>query len=262
MRVLALDTTTRAGSVALVEDDRIVLERDGDPSRTHAERLPREILSLLESAGLGCRDIDVFAVASGPGSFTGLRIGIATMQGLAFVERRPIVPVSALEAHAQIASREVTAGTLVGAWMDAARHEVFTALYRVAPSTRGGPDQVRLPPFDPNRLIEIEAPAVGDPQSTLDRWATLVAGELIVLSGEGAVQYAETIRSHASDRHLFELTEPAPLAGAIGLMAMARARLGAMSGPAAVRPLYVRRPDAEIDRERKAFATTDTKNTK
>ena len=261
MRVLALDTTTRAGSVALVEDDRVVSEQDGDASRTHAERLPQEILSLLDACGFGPRDIDVFAVASGPGSFTGLRIGIATMQGLAFVERRPIVPVSALEAHAQIAARDAGAGTLIGAWMDAARHEVFTALYRVAPSTCGGPYQVRLP-FDPTRLIEIEAPAVGDPQSTLDRWSAIVTGERTWLAGEGAVQYADTIRAHASHGRVIEIAEPVPLAGAIGLMAVARARLGEMSGPAAVRPLYVRRPDAEIDRERKAFATTDRKNTK
>ena len=246
MRVLALDTTMRAGSVALVEDDRVVLERPGDPTRTHAERLPREILSLLESCAFGLSDVDVFAVAAGPGSFTGLRIGIATMQGLAFVERRPIVPVSALEAHAQIASRGVTEGTLIGVWMDAARHEVFTSLYRVESRS----------PFDPKRLTELEAPAVGDSKSTLDRWATLVTDERMRLAGEGAVQYADAVRAQASDGRVIELTEPTPLAGAIGLMAMARARLGETPSAGAVRPLYVRRPDAEIDRDRRALANS------
>ena len=252
MLVLALDTTTRAGSVALVEDDRLVLERAGDPSRTHAERLPREIFSLLESCGIGTCDIDVFAVASGPGSFTGLRIGIATMQGLAFVERRPIVSVSALEALAEIASRDRPAGAVIGAWMDAGRREVFTALYRVASS----------PPFDRKRLIELEAPSVGDPALTLGRWATLVTGERTLFAGDGAVQYAETIRAVASDGRLIGLTEPAPLAGAIGLMAMSRAALGETPAPADVRPLYVRRPDAEIDRDKRTFATKEAKDTK
>src|SRR5713101_7862843 len=110
MRILALDTTTRAGSVALVEHDCVIEERAGDPARTHAERLPREIHALFDGRGIGSADVDLFAVASGPGSFTGLRIGIATMQGLAFVHRRKIAPVSALEALAPVARGDAGAG--------------------------------------------------------------------------------------------------------------------------------------------------------
>src|SRR3984893_14570762 len=104
MRVLALDTTTRAGSVALVDEGRVVDERRGDPSRPHARLLPGEIMTLRRERGVGIREIDLFAVASGPGSFTGLRIGIATIQGLAFVHRRRCVGVSKLEAPAQPAA--------------------------------------------------------------------------------------------------------------------------------------------------------------
>src|SRR5438132_7531454 len=104
MRVLALDTTTRAGSVALVDDDVIVEERPGDPLRTHAERLPAELLALVAGDGRALASIDMFAVAAGPGSFTGLRIGIATIQGLAVVSHRRIVAVSALEALGQLGS--------------------------------------------------------------------------------------------------------------------------------------------------------------
>src|SRR5262250_256998 len=99
MRVLALDTTTRAGSVALVDDDIVIDQRPGDASRTHAERLPAEIVALLAAHGRAAADVDLFAVASGPGSFTGMRIGIATIQGLALVRRTPVVSVSALDAH-------------------------------------------------------------------------------------------------------------------------------------------------------------------
>src|SRR5512135_3349962 len=126
MRVLALDSTTRAGSVALVDDDRVVDERAGDGSRTHGERLPAELAAL----GAPWPTIDVFAVASGPGSFTGLRIGIATMQGLALVTGRRLVAVSALEALAQLASERLAPGTLVASWVDAQRGEVFSALYQ------------------------------------------------------------------------------------------------------------------------------------
>src|SRR5258706_10996707 len=110
MKVLALDTTTRAGSVALVDDDRIVEERGGDGARTHAERLPAEITAVADANQLALSDVDLYAVASGPGSFTGLRIGIATIQGLAFVYGRRVVALPALEALAQIGSLDVAPG--------------------------------------------------------------------------------------------------------------------------------------------------------
>src|SRR5437773_1415906 len=182
MRVLALDTTTRAGSVAVVDDERVVAERRGDESRTHAERLPVEITALLESCGLALPDVDRFAVAIGPGSFTGLRIGIATIQGLAFVTERPVVGVSALEALAQMGSRPLGADDIVAAWMDAHRREVFSALYRVT----------ALPLFDPGRVCEIEAAAVGDPAATLTHWASR-GHRPSVFVGDGAVIYKNAI---------------------------------------------------------------------
>ena len=238
MRVLALDTTTRAGSVAVVEDERIVAERRGDDSRTHAERLPAEITALLESRGLALSDVDRFAVAIGPGSFTGLRIGIATIQGLAFVTGRPIVGVSALEALAQMGSGPLGADDIVAAWMDAHRREVFSALYRVTTS----------PLFDAGRLREIEAPAVGDPAATLMEW-TNRGHRPSIFAGDGAVIYKDVIERIASLRA--KIVEAPLLAGAIGRMAAGRAVTRGEEAPGGVRPLYVRRPDAEIAREAK-----------
>jgi tRNA threonylcarbamoyladenosine biosynthesis protein TsaB len=241
MRVLALDTTTRAGSIALVEDDRVVAERRGNPSRTHGERLPGEIASLLADHDRRTSDVDIFAVASGPGSFTGLRVGIATIQGLALVHRRRIVAVSALEAFAQAAAAADSAGSFVGTWMDAQRRDVFTALYRISD----------MPAFDPGRLVQIEGPAVGDPAETLLRWNREIRAAAVRYVGEGAVQYADVIRSHQPDALI--LGTPL-LAGVIGLIAVRQAAAGQAIVPAAVRPLYVRRPDAEIDRERRSGA--------
>src|SRR3972149_5117201 len=130
MRVLSLDTTTRAGSVALVEDGCVVDERIGDLVRGQAERLPAELLAPLAARGWTLPDVDLFAVAAGPGSFTGVRIGIATIQGLALVQQRPVIAVSALEALGQMGSLDARPGELVGAWIDAHRREVFSALYR------------------------------------------------------------------------------------------------------------------------------------
>src|SRR4051812_31583339 len=130
MRVIALDTTTRAGSTALIDGDRVVDERPGDGARTHALRMPAEIVEIAAANGWALSDADLFAVASGPGSFTGLRIGIATIQGLAFVHGRRVVAVPALVALAHAAARGLPDGAVIGVWMDAHRGDVFAALYR------------------------------------------------------------------------------------------------------------------------------------
>ncbi len=231
MRVLALDTTNRAGSVALVDDDRIVEEREGDPSRTHGERLPAELAAL----GAPWPTIDLYAVASGPGSFTGLRIGIATMQGLALVNRTRIVGVSALEALAQRAAERADPGTLVASWIDAQRGEVFSALYRVGDA----------PMFTPERLIALETPAVASPAATLHAWSAYDV-RASIFSGDGAARYASAIG--AGDRGP-RIAPPVLLAGAIGRMAAISASRGVTSSPAGIHPLYVRRPDAELARE-------------
>jgi tRNA threonylcarbamoyladenosine biosynthesis protein TsaB len=235
MRVLALDTSGRAGSVALVEDGRILLERQGDGTRTHGERLPGELAAL----GAAFSSVDVFAVAVGPGSFTGLRIGIATMQGLALVQKRPLIGVSALEAHAQLASRALQAGALVGCWIDAQRGEVFSALYRVADA----------PVFTPERLLELASPAVADPAFTLAEWSSRLTHSATFV-GDGAVRYLDGgALAHVGDSPR-PVSDPVPIAGAIGCLAAVRAERGLATVPAAVHPLYIRRPDAELHRNR------------
>jgi tRNA threonylcarbamoyladenosine biosynthesis protein TsaB len=236
MRVLALDSTTRAGSVALLIDsaaEHTLDERAGDSARTHAERLPSDLTSLLASHRLTVADIDLFVVASGPGLFTGLRVGIATMQGLALVAARPLLAVSALDALGQLASREQAAGTSVGAWIDAHRRDVFAALFRVESA----------PIFDSARLSIREGPSVGDPASTGRRWLGL-AGAPAIIAGDGAVLYQAAIGSSA-----IRVENPSPLAGAMAAMALARYRRGERGSPAGVQPLYIRRPDAELAKE-------------
>jgi tRNA threonylcarbamoyladenosine biosynthesis protein TsaB len=232
MRVMALDTTSRAGSVALIDDGRIVDERAGDASRTHGERLPGELAAL----GVEWWSIDVFAVAAGPGSFTGLRIGIATIQGLALVNKRPAVGVSALEALAQLASRDRAEGDTIAAWIDAQRGEVFSALYRVTTA----------PLFTPERLVEVESPAVASPLATMTAWSRHDVRSTM-FAGDGAARYAPALEAGGA---IMRMARPALLAGAVGCMASVCAERGLATAPDAVRPLYIRRPDAEIHRER------------
>jgi tRNA threonylcarbamoyladenosine biosynthesis protein TsaB len=234
MRVIALDTTTRAGSVALVEDERVIEERPGDPSRSHAERLPAEIIALADAHGVALRDIDLFAVATGPGSFTGLRIGIATVQGLAAIRHRRIFGISALDALAHAASPGISPGTRLAAWMDAHRRDVFAAVYRITPA----------PPLAADRLLVEEGPTVGDPSATLARWLTEMGVRPGLFVGDGATLYQDVIRRALGSA---PVTGQLMLAGTIGRLAIAREAEAVDAGE--LRPLYVRRPDAEIARD-------------
>jgi tRNA threonylcarbamoyladenosine biosynthesis protein TsaB len=233
MRLLALDTTTATCRAALLAGDQVLGEYAGDRARSLAEQLPGALLDLLRTSGLTLQDVDAYTVVSGPGSFTGLRIGIATVQGLAFVTTRPVVAVSALEILGQLASEDEPEGTRVAAWMDARRGEVFTAVYRVE----------GRPLFTRDRLTLIDPPAVGAPDVTLARWAvegttpTVLAGDAVAAScGERPPAARQTLVSS--------------LAVAAGRVAVHRVEAGETCGPADLRPLYVRRPDAILARER------------
>lgn len=247
MLVLSLDTTNRAGSAAVWRDGRTLAESIGDPGRTHGQRLPLDLLDLLASQRLAIAAVDLYAVAAGPGSFTGLRVGIATIQGLAFANDKPLVGVSTLEAVALAGLRASTpaAEQLIGVWMDAQRDEVFSALYGVTP------DQAAR---DERSLRIVEAAAVDRPESTLDRWRSLVGDRQVVFIGEGANRYLRAIEVERGVRASVIVEAPA-LAGLIAEIAARRAAAGEATRPHAIKPVYVRRPDAEIARDRSRSAT-------
>jgi tRNA threonylcarbamoyladenosine biosynthesis protein TsaB len=221
MVVLALDTTMRGGSCALGRDGAVLRERAGDASVSQAARLPRELMALLEDAGLSLAEVDVFAVATGPGSFTGLRVGIATMQGLAFAEGKPLIGVSTFDALAAIGG--AAERSRIATWVDAWRGDVFAAVYE------GG--------------REIEPPIVADPRELL---ADLTVGALFI--GDGAALHRELIDQVLGDRGRVADPPDPLLAGTIATRADLRARAGEAPPPHAIRPLYVRRSDAELAR--------------
>lgn len=223
MIVLALDTTTRAGSAAVVRDGRVVHEISGNAALSHGERLPLDLMHLLEAADIAIGSVDLFAVASGPGSFTGLRVGIATIQGLAMASGARVVPVSVLEALAHAADGQVTA-----AWMDAQRGQVFGALYGAAGEVLAGPTALA-------------------PAETLASWRDLADLASARFIGDGAVRYEADLRAALGPSAVI-LPSP-PLAGIIGQIADAAPSRAVL--PHAVVPVYVRRPDAEIARAKR-----------
>jgi tRNA threonylcarbamoyladenosine biosynthesis protein TsaB len=234
--ILALDTTTRAGSVALLRRDallrgeNVLYEHSGDPSLTHGQRLPGDLIQACLVSGVDIKDVELFAVAAGPGSFTGLRIGIATMQGLAMARGGRIVPVSTLEA---IAVAAPPGPARVAAWMDAQRGEVFAQVFeRQHGMARPVSDAIAA------------LPAVA-----LEHHREWVSGS--AFEGDGAIRYAADIQRGLGDE--------ARVATDVPHLAVALARIAAISPdravlPHAVVPIYVRKPDAEIARDRRAGA--------
>ena len=202
----------------------------GDPALTHGQRLPADLMRALEMAAMRIEDIDLLAVAAGPGSFTGLRVGIASVQGLAFARGLKIVPVSTLEALAHEILPDAGEGDLIAPWIDAHRGEVFATLYGAGLATTLVP------------------PTSARPELTLVEWRETLHTARVTFGGDGAVRYQAVIEGALGDRAGIMTRVPrlAAAAGRIAAADRARAIL-----PHAVIPVYVRRSDAELARERK-----------
>ncbi len=127
MKILSLDSSAQVATVALCEDERLLAEYTLNNGNTHSETLLPMIASMLTQFGLTVDDIEIFACTSGPGSFTGVRIGAATLKGLAFGRDIPCVGVSTPEA---IAENLTVLRGLVCPVMNARRSQVYTALFR------------------------------------------------------------------------------------------------------------------------------------
>ena len=239
MLILSLDTSSRGGSCALVRDERVLREQAGDSSRDQAERLPGELAALLERESSALCEIDCFAVATGPGSFTGLRVGIATMQGLAMATGKPLIGVSAFDALAAAGASaaryrpyirgagaaERTRQDRIVTWVDAWRGEVFSAVYEDG--------------------RELGAPTVARPDDLLSR----LRGQMALFTGDGVARYQERIRATLGEAARFTDPEAPLLAGVVAALALDAFRAGQRPRPHAIRPLYLRRSDAELARD-------------
>jgi tRNA threonylcarbamoyladenosine biosynthesis protein TsaB len=237
LHILALDTTTRAGSIAVARDDALLFEGAGDTGVTHGQRLPGDMARALDRAGIRVADLDLLAVAAGPGSFTGLRVGIAAIQGLAVACSIKVVAVPTLEALAQAARGAYDRERLLAPWMDGQRGEVFGAVF-AALAPEGGET--------PARIAEIRAAIAGRPAEILDAWA-LSADQPIAFIGDGAERYRSVLEDRFRN-HLQVLATPR-LAPTLALLAFEEPDRAVP--PHDIEPVYVRRPDAELARDRK-----------
>ena len=134
MKILALDSSGLVASVAFTEDDNLIAEYTVQYQKTHSQTLLPMLAEICRMAELDLSTVDAIAVAAGPGSFTGLRIGSATAKGLAFALQKPIVPVPTVDG---LAYQLYGAADLVCPIMDARRSQVYTGIYEFIPDQSG-----------------------------------------------------------------------------------------------------------------------------
>jgi len=223
MKVLAIETATMSGSIAVVEDDTLIGEVRINVKIAHSERVMTSVEWLLTASNLSINDIDAFAVSIGPGSFTGLRIGLSTIKGLSYAAKKPIVPVPTLDAFAR---RIRFSSYPVCPMLDARKNEVYTGLY----SWENG--QCR-------KIIPEIAIAPADFLKEI--------GERTIFMGEGAKIYRQLIIDKLPDNALFASpSEMTPSASSVAEIAIEKLQEGITADPASLVPFYLRRSSAEI----------------
>lgn len=239
MIVLAIDTASAVGGVGLFEGDRLLSAGELGPSGGQAERILAAIDERLHDAGLAPSTVGLVAVAAGPGSFTGLRVGLAAGQGFALGLGKPVVGVPSTLVLASWA-REVRegAGAPWCAAIDARRGEVFLAAYADDPE-------------DPGDLLERVSPRI----LTADRlWEELApalagapAGGPVVFCGDGVPVLAPVLAD--PPRPVRTVSPPRPPDAVSAVARLGRRRFLRHGAPALVEPLYIRPPDARKPRE-------------
>lgn len=232
MNVLALDTSTSLASIAVTSSETVIAESVFTCNRSLSARLVPEIEHLLELAGLVINDIDLFAASIGPGSFTGVRCGVATVQGLALATGRPCAGFSSL---ALLAMNFSLATHPVCTLLDARKSEVYAGLYDCSCPTL--------------------APLITDCVMPMEQFLDLISASSngpVIFAGEGAQRYHATILGRMGMLARFAPTSHNAGRAAHGAMlALDTFHSGNAIEPALLLPDYIRASEAELARRPK-----------
>ncbi|WP_258358642.1 tRNA (adenosine(37)-N6)-threonylcarbamoyltransferase complex dimerization subunit type 1 TsaB [Moorella sulfitireducens (nom. illeg.)] len=230
MLVLGLDSATQVAGVALMDGDRLVAEMFFNTRKNHSQRLLPMIAALLREAGVKPADLDGLAVALGPGSFTGLRIGLATVKGLAHAAQKPVAGVPTLDGLAWNAW-EVPG--LVCPVLYARRQEVYTALYR----------------WQEGKLCRLTPYQAGDPHSLVASLKSYTGP--VYFLGDGVDPYREAWQQLGSRARFLPSTSILPRAAQIARLGRERLLGGQEDDLFQLKPLYLRPSPAERQDESK-----------
>jgi len=221
--ILALDTTTFAGSAAVLKKTKLLAEVNIDSSSTYSERLLPSIDFILKTSGLKIKDIDAFSIAVGPGSFTGIRIGLSTIKSFAYASGKPIAPVSSLKALAF--KLQHPRSRLICPILDAKKGEIYSVLFESTGSN----------------LQEILAQGVYSP----DQFFSLLPSHRVIhFIGNGVRIYRGKIYQYVKDKARFPLRSLF-IAHEVGLLGYELIKANKGLDFREIKPLYFRKSQAE-----------------
>jgi tRNA threonylcarbamoyladenosine biosynthesis protein TsaB len=224
MKILSIETSTMLGGVAIVDETAgLIAETRLNVKTTHSERLMTAVNNTLVQSELTLDDIDVFAVAAGPGSFTGLRIGLSTLKGLSYATGKPVVTVPTLEAFAWNFPYSVYPLCLM---LDARKSEVYAAVYKWEEDSFS--TVIECVSIKPEVLLET------------------LQGR-VLFSGEGVLVYREKIIGMMKERAVIApMDKMVPSPANVAMLGMAKAKRGEFAEISQAVPVYVRRSEAEV----------------
>ena len=244
MKILALDSSGLVASVAVMEDDNLIAEYTMNHKKTHSQTLVPMMDEVRSMVELDLSTIDAIAVAAGPGSFTGLRIGSATAKGLGLALNKPIIPVPTVDA---LAFNLYASGSVICPLMDARRNQVYTGIYAF--------ESGNMKVLEPQMAVDIEVIA-----EKLCRY-----GRNVVFLGDGVPVFRQKLESGllkqltaAGNQFAFA---PAHVnkqrAGAVGTLALQYIREGRTETADEHQPEYLRMAQAERERAEKEQAARE-----
>ncbi len=229
MIILGIETATRTGSVAVVSDSGVIAEYTLNIELTHSERLMSTVDRVLSDTGVTVAELDGFAVSIGPGSFTGLRIGLAAVKGLALVTNKPVTAVPTLKA---LAWNLPYSKYPVCPLLDARKKEVYAAVYR----------------FEEDKLVRMMDESVLSLRELAGR-----VTERAIFTGEGSHLFRDDIRTLFGDRAVFApASAMVPSAASVAGIGMMQLNAGDRAAPDSLTPQYIRRPEAEVAWEKRS----------
>lgn len=238
MRILGIDTSTMAASVAVIEDNQLVCEYTINTKKTHSQKLMPMIENMLKESDLNINDIDLIGICVGPGSFTGLRIGMATAKAIAHVNNIPIVGVTSLE---MLAANMNLCDKKICSILDAQRNQVYTAKFE----------------YIGNRLVQINDTDVLEIDKLINEISS--SEDDYILIGEAVYKYEEKLKD------IENISIPSPShnvtkASSLCSIALEKYNQGEnIESCYTVNPMYIRKSQAEVQYDEKMKRLNDGK---
>lgn len=230
MLVLSVDSSYSTATCALIKDDKILAEINLNDKKQHSVILMRLIDSILKEYEIDINDIDAFIISRGPGSFTGLRIGMATLKGLAFASKKPLISVSTLDA---LAYNSVSFQGIICPIMDALRDNIYTCLYKN--------ENNNLTPLIKEQCLNINELITILKEQTLP----------IIFVGDGVAKHKEFLQENIPNSFFAPNHSNFPKASSVGELGIKKINDGVIENIDSINPIYLRKSQAEREYEKR-----------